>query len=331
MRLSQFPDISRVGVLIDAGYHLVAVFQSLVFFLIHAGVKLREFQLRVFAEGVADQGNWSEDGLFDHGVPDFFSQFVQMPEIFHRYVDRFAEGEQNSSPGLQKGVQLEGIEILRAVTLGHSFLILYFLQLMENLVLRDALVGYAHGKDGHFAVFVDGSLGHAEDAVGQLTDFTVVGTPGFRIDQDRFGFAEDLFRQVIVEGPQINDVFFFPEVLFLDALPVEADALDFWQHGLEISVKEIFPGDGAGVIFDGLQEHAVDEKIIQVALVGGADNDRNVLGNGLEVLDAAQHYVLDAEFGDCQDHPPDMIRVLLVIVVADLLPETSFQFLFGKI
>lgn len=113
-----------------------------------------------------------------------------------------------------------------------------------------------------------------------------IDLPGLGVDEDRFGFFEDLFGQVIVEGLKIDDVLFLSKILFLDALPVEADALDFGKHGLEVAVEKVLPGDRAGVVLQGLKEHAVYEKIIEMALVRRADDDGNAPGDGLEVLDA---------------------------------------------
>lgn len=54
VRLGQFPDVARVGVLVDAGDHLVAVLVGDVLFPFHTLIELGERQRRVFAEGVAD-------------------------------------------------------------------------------------------------------------------------------------------------------------------------------------------------------------------------------------------------------------------------------------
>lgn len=54
VRLGQFPDVAGVGVLIDAGDHLVAVLVGDVLFLFHPLIELGERQRRVFAESVAD-------------------------------------------------------------------------------------------------------------------------------------------------------------------------------------------------------------------------------------------------------------------------------------
>lgn len=280
---------------------------------------------------MADQGYRGEDGLFDHGFPDTLAEFVEVSEVFHGDVDGLAEREEHFSPGLEKGVKFEGAEVFGAVALRHALFFLDLHQLREDFVLCDALVSDAHGQDGHLAVFIDGALGHAEDAVGQFPDFAVVGAPGLGVDEDRFGFAEDLFGQVIVEGLEVDYVLFLPEILFFYAFAVQADAFDFRQHLLEVAVEKIFSGDGTGVIADGFQQNAVDEEIVEVALVSGADNDRDASWDRLEILYAAQHDVPDAGLGNGQNNPPDVIRVLLIVMVADLVPEFSFQLFSRKI
>lgn len=152
----------------------------------------------------------------------------------------------------------EGADVFGAIALRHAFLFLDLLKLREDFVLGHALVGDAHGQDSHLAVLVDGSFGHAEDAVGQLSDFAVVGAPGLGVYEDRFGFFEDLFGQIIVESLKVDDVLFFPEILFLYAFAVKADAFDFRQHLLEVAVEKVLPRDGAGVVAESFQKDAVD-------------------------------------------------------------------------
>ena len=250
VRLGHFPEVAGIGVLIDAGDHLVTVLVGDVLFPFHPLIELGERQRLVFAEGMADQGNGREDGLVKHGVPDFFAQFVQVPEVRHCNVDRFAERKEHFAPGLEKGVEFEGAEVFGTVALRHAFLFLDLHQLREDFVLRDALVCDAHGKNGHLPVFVDGSFGHAEDAVGELSDFAVVGAPGLGVYEDSFRFLEDLFGKVIVESLKVDDVLFLPEILFLYAFAVKADALDFREHSFEVAVEKVLSRDGAGVVVE---------------------------------------------------------------------------------
>ena len=68
-----------------------------------------------------------------------------------------------------------------------------------------------------------------------------------------------------------------------------------------------------------------------MALVSGADNDRDAPWDRLEILYAAEHDVPDAGLGNGQNDPPDVIRVLLIVMVADLVPEFRFKLFSGKI
>ena len=58
--------------------------------------------------------------------------------------------------------------------------------------------------------------------------------------------------------------------------------------------------------------------------MSGAYYDGDASGDRLEIFYAAQHDVPDAGLGNGKDDPPDEIRVLLIVMVADLVPEFSF-------
>ena len=62
-----------------------------------------------------------------------------------------------------------------------------------------------------------------------------------------------------------------------------------------------------------------------MALVSGADDDGDAPGYRFEILYAPQHYVFDGGLGNGENDPPDVIRVVLIVVVADLVPEFGFQ------
>lgn len=57
--------------------------------------------------------------------------------------------------------------------------------------------------------------------------------------------------------------------------------------------------------------------------MSSADDDGDASRDSLEILYAAQHDVFYAGLGNGKNDPPDVIRVFLIVMVADLVPEFS--------